>query len=174
MQKSILFIFIFLVQFTLLSQEKTEQFPEDFLGIYKGTLLIDSPKGKQKITMEFHLKATKNKDRFDYVLIYEGKPRNYTLVKKNMDKGQFELYENNGIILPTKYVNRTLFSFFEVQGNILSSRLSFTKQGMDFEILFNKTDNKIKTGKGTDEIPFVFAYPITTVQQAHLNKVESF
>ena len=174
MQKSILFILLVGLHFLGFSQNKPTQFPEDFLGIYKGTLMINSPKGKQKITMEFHLKETKSKDKFDYVLIYDGKPRNYTLIRKNAEKGLYEVDENNGIILPTKFADNTLFSFFEVQGNLLSSRLEFDKSGMDFEILFCKTNDKTETGGTDKETPKVFGYPITTVQKAHLNKVESF
>ena len=169
--KNFFFIyFLFLCILNGFAQEKTVLFPDDFLGIYKGTLQIHSPKGKQEIPMEFHLVKTDSVNRFDYKLVYNGQSRNYTLITKNKEKGIYEVDENNGIILPSKYANQTLFSFFEVQGNFLSSRFAFSEDQLDFEILFTATKNKTTTGKGTKEIPFVYGYPISVVQKAILKK----
>lgn len=170
MKKSIL-IFLFSLIFTgLFSQEKLADFPENAVGVYKGTLKIDSPRGKQEIPMEFHLQKTDSVHKFDYVLIYNNQPRNYTLVVKNKEKGLFEVDENNGIILPARFANNTLYSFFEVQGNFLSSRFSFSENELDFEILFSATKNKTTTGGTSEEIPEVFGFPISVVQKAILIK----
>jgi len=167
-------IFLFIAYFLLIStsfcQDKKTSFPDDFLGIYKGTLLIDSPRGKQEIPMEFHMVKTDSVHRFDYKLVYNGQPRNYTLVVKDKEKGIYEVDENNGIILPTKFTNNTLFSFFEVQGNFLSSRMAFSENLLDFEILFTAVKNKVKTGGVSKETPEVFGYPISVVQKAVLVK----
>ena len=166
------FIFcFFLVSNALFSQENSSNFPENAVGIYKGEIHISSKTGKQIISMEFHLKATKETDKFDYVLVYNSSPRNYTLVVKDKTKGLYEIDENNGIILPAKFANNTLFSFFEVQGNLLSSRLVFSKNQLEFEILFSATKNKIKTGGTSKNVPVVFGYPITTIQTAILKKM---
>lgn len=177
MKKLVLFSYLaFLIQLGF-SQQKISNFPENALGVYKGTLEINSTRGNQKIPMEFHLKKTDSIHKFDYILIYNGSPRNYTLVVKDLEKGLFEVDENNGIILPTKYFDKTLYSFFEVQGNFLSSRLQFKKGTLDFEILFTATKNKIKTGGSpkaggkSKKIPKVFGYPISIVQKAILKKV---
>ena len=170
MLKSILSI-LFLISVSLISsQEKKEQFPDNAIGVYKGDLTIASSKGKQTLPMEFHLQKTDSVHKFKYVLVYNDSPRNYTLIAKNKKKGIFEIDENNGIILPTKYANNTLYSFFEVQGNFLSSRLHFKKDTLDFEILFTKIKNKIITGGISKEIPKVYGYPISTVQKAILKK----
>lgn len=170
MKKSVLFIFFFSFVSLIFSQEKKDTFPNNFLGIYKGDLIINSAKGTQKIPMEFHLKKTDSTHKFDYVLIYNGAPRNYTLVLKDIEKGLFEVDENNGIILPTKYANNTLYSFFEVQGNFLSTRFEFKKDTLNFEILFTATKNKVTTGGTSKEIPEVFGFPISTIQKAVLIK----
>lgn len=170
MKKSVLFIFFFSFVSLIFSQEKKDTFPNNFLGIYKGDLIINSAKGTQKIPMEFHLKKTDSTHKFDYVLIYKGAPRNYTLVLKDIEKGLFEVDENNGIILPTKYANNTLYSFFEVQGNFLSTRFEFKKDTLNFEILFTATKNKVTTGGTSKEIPEVFGFPISTIQKAVLIK----
>lgn len=170
MKNIFLFSALFLLISTSFSQDKKANFPDDFLGVYKGTLLIDSPRGKQEIPMEFHMVKTDSVHRFDYKLVYNGQPRNYTLVVKDKEKGIFEVDENNGIILPTKFASNILFSFFEVQGNLLSSRMAFSENQLDFEILFTAVKNKVKTGGVSKEIPKVFGYPISVVQKAILVK----
>ncbi|WP_288954612.1 hypothetical protein [uncultured Polaribacter sp.] len=170
MLKSILSILLLFSVSVISCQEKKDQFPDNALGIYKGDLIIMSTKGKQTIPMEFHLQKTDSVHKFKYVLVYNGSPRNYTLIEKNKEKGIFEVDENNGIVLPTKYADNILYSFFEVQGNFLSSRLHFKKDTLDFEILFTKTKNKVTSGGLSKEIPTVYGYPISTVQKAILKK----
>lgn len=177
MKKIILFICIQLIIVSTFSQKNNNNFPINFLGIYKGELHINSVKGSQTIPMEFHLLATKDPIKFDYKLVYNGLARNYTLIVKDQSKGLFEVDENNGIILPAKFSGNTLFSLFEVQGNLLSSRMEFLKNEMRFEILFTAIKNKIKTGGSpkaggkSKYIPEVLGYPITTIQKAILTKV---
>ena len=154
------------------SQDKDFKFPEDAIGKYSGTLLIDSPRGKQEIPMEFHLIETDSMNRLDYKLIYNGQPRNYTLIIKDKEKGICEVDENNGIILPSRFSGNTLFSFFEVQGNFLSSRFEFRKDTVVFEILFSATKNKVTSGGTSENIPEVYGYPISTIQKAILSKTE--
>ncbi|SDS36368.1 hypothetical protein SAMN05216503_2821 [Polaribacter sp. KT25b] len=170
MKNIFLLFFTFLVFFSGFSQKASTEFPESAIGIYKGILLIDSPKGKQEIPMEFHLKKTDSVHKFNYVLMYNNNPRNYTLIIKDREKGIYEIDENNGIILPSRFANNTLYSFFEVQGNFLSSRFSFSENELDFEILFSATKNKTTTGGTSKEIPEVFGFPISVVQKAILIK----
>ncbi|MCH2034547.1 MAG: hypothetical protein MK202_13635 [Tenacibaculum sp.] len=169
--KNIIIGFFLLVFSFSYSQNNEKIFPDDFLGIYKGELSITTENGKQKIPMEFHLLATDSIHKFDYKLVYNKAPRNYTLVVKNKEKGLFEIDENNGIILPTFFNENVLHSFFEVQGNFLSTRLDFTSENsLAFEILFSRLQNKTKTGGISKEIPEVFGYPITVFQKAILKK----
>ena len=136
MKKLLIFIFVFVFANICHAQTKNFSFPEDAVGNYKGILQIDSPRGKQEIPMEFQLIKTDSIDRFEYKLIYSDQPRNYTLIIKDREKGICEVDENNGIILPSRFSGNTLFSFFEVQGNFLSSRFEFHKDKLFFEILF--------------------------------------
>ena len=96
---------------------------------------------------------------------------NYTLIIKDREKGICEIDENNGIILPSRFSGNTLYSFFEVQGSLLSSRLDFSKDRMTFEILFGTTKNKTTSGGVSKDIPEVFGYPISVIQKAILKKV---
>lgn len=148
--------------------EEKLRFPDDFLGIYKGTLVINNSRGKQEIPMEYHLLKTDTIGKYKYKLVYNGSPRNYYLLEKNKEKGIYEVDENNGIILPTHLKNNTLYSFFEVQGNLLHSRTKFHKNHLMFEILFIPLKQKIKSGG--DNYPSIFGYSISTFQIATLKK----
>ncbi|MFY0629837.1 MAG: hypothetical protein JXR05_05610 [Flavobacteriaceae bacterium] len=171
--KKYCFLFVlFFICSSIFSQKKKGVFPDDFTGEYKGMLIIDSPRGTQEVPMEFHLKKTDSIHKYDYTLIYNGQPRNYTLIIKDKEKGICEVDENNGIILPSRFSGNTLYSFFEVQGNFLSSRFDFSKNKMLFEILFSVTKNKTTTGGISKEIPKVHGFPISVVQKAVLKKVE--
>ncbi|SED12389.1 hypothetical protein SAMN04489761_4346 [Tenacibaculum sp. MAR_2009_124] len=168
--KYILSFFIALLTVFTISAQDSINFPDDYLGVYDGNLVIHSAGKTQNIPMEFHLLKTKSTGKYQYKLVYNGQERNYTLVVKDKEKGLFEVDENNGVVLPFKFVSNTLYSFFEVQGNLLTTRLAFNDDTVDFEILFTKSKNKTTTGKGTKEIPFVYGYPVTVTQRALLKR----
>lgn len=172
MKQSIFFIYFLALISLTFSQEKTTSFPENAVGIYKGVLHINASGRTQEIPMEFHLKKTDSAHKFDYILVYNKQPRNYTLIVKNKEKGIYTIDENNGIVIPAKFANKTLYSFFEVQKNFLSTRFEFSKNQLDFEILFTATKNKITSGGTSKEIPKVFGFPILTIQKAVLKKME--
>lgn len=163
---------IFLSMFFFLpcsAQKKSETFPDHFLGIYAGQLEISNPdKATISIPMEFHLLETDTADRYVYRLIYDGQPRNYTLVVDDLGAGKLSVDENNGIILPSKLVGNVLHSVFEVEKNLLSSRLAFYQDFVEFEILFSDTSRKSKTGENTEYE--IYGYPITTTQKATLTR----
>ncbi len=95
---------------------------------------------------------------------------NYTLLEKYKFKGLYKVDENNGILLDAKCIGITLFSMFEVQGNILTTTERFYGDTMDFEITFSSKQNS-NASKTTDETPIdVISYPITVLQKANLVK----
>lgn len=174
--KRLLIIVMILGCFSLSAQSDALQFPQDFFGIYKGNLKITNSKGTQTIPMEFHLRATDSVGKYVYTLVY-GKSearqeRLYNLIAKNAEKGDYVVDENNGIVLNVKCVGNTLYSLFEVQGNILTTRESFYKDHMDFEITFASKSNAVTSGTTGEDTVEAIAYPITVVQRAKLIKQE--
>jgi hypothetical protein len=174
MLKGLLKALIFLSVFQVNAQEKDAKFPDDFFGVYKGDLKISNPKGEQTLQIEFHLQPTDSIGKYEYKLVYiadgNRQERDYTLIEKNAEKGEYIVDENNGILLDTKFVNNTLYAMFEVQGNILTTTERFYDEGMYFEITFSGKA-KANTSQTTDEDPIaVISYPITVVQSAHLIK----
>lgn len=170
MKKLLLFLCIFTIVYHLHSQDKKNSFPEAYLGIYKGTLTYETKNGLASIPMEFHLQKTDSIDRFDYWLVYNNQPRKYSLLTIHKEKGLFSIDENNGIVLPVRFYQNVLYSWFEVGSNKLTSRLQFETDTIYFEILFSNLKNKITTGGISEEIPQVFGYPISAVQKAILIK----
>lgn len=170
MQKIIISFLLLFSVFNLYSQISSTAFLNNHIGHYKGDLVIETKKGRQIVPMEFQLLKTEKLDEFEYRLIYDGSPRNYTLIVKNDESGVLEIDENNGIKLPAKRYDTIIYSFFEVQNNLLSTRLQFVGDQLFFEILFSSANNKTITGGQTKDIPEVFGYPISTIQKATLMK----
>lgn len=163
-------LFSVLVSQVALTQDN---FPDDFLGIYKGTLKIDSQRGKQDFPMEFHLLKTDTTDRYQYIIVYgEGEQkqtRNYHMIVKDKEKGEYVVDENNGIILTNKRFGNTLYSLFEVNDNLLTTFITFEKDQVIWEITFAPKKEK-EISYATADSTMVIAYPIKTRQKAFLKK----
>lgn len=172
--KSCLYIVFILYSLFTFSQSDSLQFPQDYFGIYKGDLKIYNAKDEQTIKMEFHLNKTNTIGKYQYMLVYimngNRQERNYTLIEKDIEKGQFVVDENNGILLDAKLVGHTLYFMFEVQGNILTTTERFYNNAMDFEITFTEKSNQVESGTSGEEATKVISYPISVVQKAHLIK----
>jgi hypothetical protein len=149
--------------------EKELVFPDDFLGVYKGDLMNTTSNGVEIIPMEFHLLATSDPFEYDYKIYYgvERSERAYTLIRTE-NPNIYELDENNGILLPVAYSKNTLFSTYEVAGNLLQNSEVFYKDRMDFMITMSVLKNKEETGKAAGYQ--VISYPISVMQQASLYK----
>lgn len=150
-----------------------DHFPDNFLGIYKGTLNIESQRGKQNFPMEFHLLKTDTLDRYRYVLVYgEGEKkqvRNYHMIVKDNEKGEYVIDENNGIILTDKRFGNTLYSLFEVNENLLTTFVTFEEDQVIWEITFAPKKEQ-EVSYATEDSTKVIAYPIKTRQRAFLKK----
>ena len=172
--KFFLSFFILMMSLNMSSQNDSIQFPEDFYGVYKGDLNIINTNGKQTIGMEFHLRKTDSIGKYQYTLVYimegERQERKYNLIEKDIEKGEYIVDENNGILLDAKLVDNTLYFMFEVQNNMITTTERFYADSMDFEITF--TDTKLKTTSGTkgEDAIEVISYPIGGIQKAHLIK----
>lgn len=146
-----------------------KSFPEDFLGVYKGDLNITSSNGNQQIPMEFHLSGTDNPDIFNYVRYYgkERSPRNYNL-ERTHNPHLFLVDENNGIVLESAYADHTLYSTYEVMGNLLHSTEIFYDDKIEFMIAMARIQDTSMTGN--EESAIVKNYPMSILQRATLYK----
>ena len=176
MKTPVLFLFILFANFLgITAQEDSNlSFPNDYFGVYTGTLKINSERGSQEVPMEFHLKPTDSVGKYHYTLIYgEGdmrQERKYTLLAEDVDNGRYVVDENNGIILDDKVQGNKLYSLFEVQGNLLTTFMTFHEDHMIFEITFASKEKQRVTYAENEQKTEVISYPISTVQRAVLKK----
>lgn len=174
MLKLFKFLVVLCVVFSSYGQsEDSLNFPDDFLGNYKGDLVIKNTNGSQTIGMEFNIQATDSLGYYQYQLVYiadgNRQERNYNLIVKDADKGQYLIDENNGIILGANFFDNTLYSVFEVEGNLLTTIETFYEDRMEFKIIFSSKNAKT-VNESTEEVPEVTVYPVTVVQSANLRK----
>ncbi|WP_299520926.1 hypothetical protein [Winogradskyella sp.] len=171
-------VFKFLIFVCIISNGNAQEdvalnFPNDVLGSYKGDLVIRNPKGTQSIGMEFNLHATDSIGYYDYQLVYiaDGKrqERNYNLIVKDAEKGEYLIDENNGIVLGANFYDNTLYSVFEVESSLLTTIETFYKDRMEFKIIFSNLKEKT-TNESSEDTPEVSVYPVTVVQKAILMK----
>ncbi|MGJ8684395.1 MAG: hypothetical protein ACSHWW_07220 [Nonlabens sp.] len=144
-------------------------FPNDYLGIYKGNLNITTMKGKEAIPMEFHLLETNDSTNYEYKIFYgaERSERAYNL-KKTHNPNLYLVDENNGIVLETAYADKTLFSTYEVMGNLLNCTEVFHDDYMEFMITMSRVQDTSMTGNAESAI--VKNYPLSVMQKAVLYK----
>lgn len=168
----VLFLCISAISFS--QDSKSIQFPDDYFGEYQGTLNITSKRGIQKIPMEFHLSKTDSIGKYNYILVYgEGEKkqvRNYFLLEKDAEKGNYMIDEDNGIFINAKVVENKLFCLFEVEQSLLTTFITFEKDHLLFEIVYSNTEKKELSGGQNDSIPKVTSYPPLVIQKAKLIK----
>ena len=164
-------VLVLLICFSVQGQDNI--FPDDYVGVYKGDLVIMNENGQQNVAMEFHLKATDSIHIFDYKLVYASgsKPmeKEYKLIIKDRSKGEFIVDENNGILLNANYFNNTLYSVFQVRNSLITTTETFYEDRMEFKIVFsNMSDNVIVDGE--ENTVQVTNYPVSVIQKAVLIK----
>lgn len=170
----LIFIIVSCTSTKVVMEDKPKVFPQDYFGTYHGKLTIDNGGNIQELDMEFHLQATDSIGKYSYTIVYgsgeKRQERKYFLIEKNATKGDYVVDEDNGILLNAKFSGNTLYSMFEVQGGLLTSRESFFSGYMDFEITYSNKAQQEKSGDMGEEIPEVISYPIMVVQTARLYK----
>ena len=169
--KTLALLFSLCTCFILNAQDKV--FPDDYLGVYKGDLVITSSKGKQSLPMEFHLEVTDSTDLYTYKFIVlvnnKSSEKNYTLKVKDKSKGEFLIDENNGIVLSANYIGDTLYSVFDVESSLITTTETFYDDKMVFKIVYSDMTDKTSNDNGADAVK-VTNYPVTVIQKAILTK----
>ena len=151
----------------------SQEIPKEYLGNYKGELKIYNPEIVSKLDMELEISASDTPGNYNYILRYLSKEkpdiRTYNLIASDSTTNRFILDENNGIKIPTTYVDNTLQSFFQVEYSLLSTKISFQKDIAVFEISVANTKQTDSTATYDGEFK-VMGYPIGVYQKAFLKK----
>ncbi|MBK9255214.1 MAG: hypothetical protein IPM42_06990 [Saprospiraceae bacterium] len=179
-----LFIFSILFNTFVVGQQIPDEnknaytFPDDWLGVWSGTLEIYNQTGLvQKIPMKAEHLVTDTTGVYIWSLVYgedtiKGR-RNYFLKTVDAEKGHYVVDEKNGIFLDSYVIGNKLISNFEVSGNHLVSTYTLEREKILFEIFVS--DNKsIRVSGGNlhhdEEIPEVFSFRSKVYQKAILYK----
>jgi len=157
----------------------TYVFPDDWLGIWEGTLdIYKNQKIVQTVPMTLEHLKTDTSGVYIWAIIYgEDKVsgrRPYELKTKDVSKGHYIADEKNGILLDGYIFANKYISHFEVMGNQLTSIYERTGDSLIFEIIVNSSTPIQITGnvkaEGEETIPEVKSFPITGYQKATLKK----
>lgn len=165
---------------SLNAQGDTLGFPHTWQGIWQGELNIYQASGAtQSIPMELHILPLENSDRFSWAIIYgedkEAGKRPYELMVVDAEKGHYAIDEKNSIILDSYLIHDTFISRFEVQNNLLSTKVRKEGDRLIFEIAAGKGTSIRNSGGLTvkkEVIPEVQSFPIGVIQRAVLSRID--
>ena len=156
--------------------EEKGEFPESWLGKWKGTLIITKPTGDTtQVAMQLHILENDSIDGWDWKIIYgediEKGTRAYSLLEKDVEQGHYIIDENNSILLDGFLFGDTFFSRFSVMDNLLLAIYRKTGNQITFEILSGGEKPIAITGEGEEDIPPVGSYGLSVHQRAVLTKL---
>lgn len=162
---------LFLLLFISASAFCQVNFPDGWIGKWKGNLEIMTPNGtvKQTVPMEINIAKLAETKKWQWQIIYNDKDiRNYEIVEKDAAKGHYVLDEKNNIFIDVNVFGNKLFSNFEVQGTRLFDTHEFINDTIIFELSSSNTNGVQTSGDGTSAIPTVKSFPQTAYQKAIL------
>ena len=153
-------------------------FPEDWLGIWSGTLEIYDKNGvTQSLEMGLEIEKTDSADVYDWTIIYgsdsTAQRREYQLMTIDTSKGHYMIDEKNGIFLDGYHMHNAFVSIFDVMGTTLVIAYERKMEDMNFTVdVFPSKEIGISgdTLINGQEIPEVKSFQYTGRQRAVLNK----
>lgn len=156
-------------------------FPASWLGHWKGDATAGDGVNAQKFTTELIIAATDKPDRWKWTLIYDGsagrQERKYFLLAKDAAKGLYQIDEDNGIVLESRFMDGTFYSHFLVQGNRITTRERLEAFGtpdehVSVEMVTTIDAQAITTG-GKADAPEVTTWSPVGIQKATLRRVNA-
>ena len=161
-----------------LKSHDLNEFPSNWMGYWKGDLNVyKENKLVRTVPMALDLGYTDTVGYYNWAIIYgpdsiAGR-RDYYLNTVDAEKGHYQTDEKNSIILDSYLYDNRLITNFEVGNSRLQSTYTLSGDVLSFEIIVTSEDPVATTGNqvvGSDTIPEVKSYPVTTIQRAILKK----
>lgn len=160
-------------------------FPEDWLGNYKGEMVLSSlltsdstsQITSQKVNVEFIFQEEIPDSLWSYKMIYRSEKfgdivKDYAIkVVKEDNEYDFIFDENNGILMEMSLLNNVLFGVYEVMGDLYFTSLRQDEKGLFFELIAAPMHDPLISGTpNTDEEDGISAnsYKPTICQSVHL------
>ena len=157
------------------AQDK-HSFPQDFIGKWKGTLEWhrSGTAQPQSVNMELYvLPSTDSAGQYTWHLVYgtvTTDSRPYILKAIDSAKGHWVIDEVNGIVLDQFWVGSRFVGSFTVGNSTIVNSYHLENGDMVVEFFAYGAKASAKTGKGSEESPFVDSYTIKSFQRAVLKK----
>ncbi len=151
-------------------------FPDDWLGVWRGTCVAFAPGRGQTMTfpMDLHIAPIAGSERMTWKLVYgEGEQRDvraYELVTVDAAKGHYQIDEKNSIVIDSYLIGDSLWSQFAVQSSLITIKYDRVGGELLFELSSTQQNEPTITG-GEGGIPEVSAYPVRAIQRATLERV---
>jgi hypothetical protein len=172
MKGFLLTLAVVLAGFFLQAQNK---FPEDFTGKWKGKLHWN-PAGAapQEVDMELYILPSKDSaGQYSWQLIYGSATtdnRPYILKPIDTAKGHWVIDELNGIVLDQFWIANRFIGSFTVANSTIVNSYYLQDGDLVVEFISYAAQASSRTGKGSDESPFVDSYTVRGFQRAVLKR----
>ncbi len=152
-------------------------FPQDFVGHWKGQLQwLMNGKPAQTFSMQLIIQPADSAMTYTWQIIYGDKGqdnRPYLLKPVDTAKGHWVVDERDGIMLDSYVHGSSLHGAFTVQGNTIVDNYSLvSRNSMRVEFFSIKLGDRTTSGKGTEDVPSVDSYRISSYQTGVLIKVK--
>ncbi len=179
MLKKSFFLFSFsLFSLYLFGQDRLI-FPDDWLGIWRGELVIRTGKGVvQQLPMRLDLLPSDTADVYHWLLVYEvGEEqdvRPYTLLPVDSASGHWLVDEHNGILLDGWVLDDVFVQYFAVNGSYIVLSLRWlSKNELLWQIVAGPEEVVRQSGgelREGEEVPSVLSLSVSHVQRALLKR----
>jgi hypothetical protein len=170
-------LLIIMINYSILASSQQKEFPNSWVGRWKGELLWYKGvvKEPQKVAMELNIQPTGSMGQYSWQIIY-GTPadtadvRPYTLIAKDTAKAQWVIDENNGIVLDQFWIANKFCGVFTVGTATILNNYWIENGKLMAEFYSISAKPIASTGKGTEESPSVDSYKIGSYQKATLTR----
>jgi len=150
------------------------EFPAGWEGTWRGSLRSAGGSAPMEVEMTLEVRAVEA-GTWAWVITYAGaagtQVRDYRLVARDPARGQYEIDERNGIILPARWLDGVLLGEFEVQGSRVTVReeLRSEESGLHVEMATFAAGTPSTTGGGA--VPEVRGWAPVSLQRGTLRRV---
>ena len=153
------------------AQNKNSFNEADWLGTWKGNLIIITPGKSSSVNMVLTVGKTDTPGKYSWKTTYgEGAAKlekNYFMIGKDIENGKWELDEDNTIIIDFFFGDNAFYSFFETKGILLSSRYELRNGKIIAEVTSSQEGKAIVSGTGDSQ---VISYPVYVIQKGELTR----
>lgn len=171
MKRLTLLLFLFLVASASFSQNKNNFSESEWLGNWKGKLLIVTAGKSSEVNMYLSISKTDSPNKYSWKTTYgEGASKlekNYFMIAEDGDNGKWVLDEDNTIFIDFFFGDNQFNSFFETKNILLSSRYELKSGKISTEVTSAQISKANTTGTGENE---VISFPVYVIQKAELTK----